>query len=167
MSRFLECLGDRVTIAYPTYVELFYGIERIKEDKPNRAAGLQIWADEVIQRSKTLELTTEVARVHSEMLNCPKLGSLWMHNGRPEKPKLKYDLLMAATACVHRVPIATRNTKDFIQIGREFQMHGLYSPVTGLWVSDAESPRLELPSLGSQPSGSFSLSAWGPRSSSR
>ena len=85
--------------------EVRSGVEKLRPRDPERAAQLERWLGTLIEefRDRILPVTTEVAaewgRIHASI------------GGPP------IDNLMAATASVHRLTLATRNVADVSRTG--------------------------------------------------
>jgi toxin FitB len=135
VARFLDWMGSDLLISWPTSVELKYGVELLRGRNAEKASRLEAWADALIARSDRLGFHPELPRTYAEMLSWKELNDLWMSNGTPRRPRLNMDLLIAAIAKVHAMPIATTNTRDFIKITRCFDLIGIHDPETGVWTS--------------------------------
>jgi toxin FitB len=98
-----ECAMSAVSLG-----EIWYGISRMPTGR--RQAQLEVWfdnvrldfADHIFPADETVFLS------YAEILT--KLETI----GRPQED---FDLLIAATARVHRLTLVTRNTKHFIDTG--------------------------------------------------
>ncbi len=89
-----------------TLLELSLGIELASRKQPEFAARLASWYENRVKGtfgSRVLPVTTSIAET------CARLHA--------ERPRPYRDALIAATASVHRMPIATRNEKDFSGCG--------------------------------------------------
>jgi hypothetical protein len=97
-------LPDEAAISVATLAELHFGVHLAK-DEANRALRLRRLA-EIESRFTALPLDQEVARAYGEM------ARLMIEKGRKVRTRV-VDLLIAATARVHKVPLYTRNPSDF------------------------------------------------------
>jgi toxin FitB len=94
-------LADKdMYIAALTLGEIQAGIEKTRETDEGKAAGLTLWADALAASANVLDADATVFRLHANL----------MHRKSHEEWE---DALIAATALVHNLTIATRNTKDF------------------------------------------------------
>lgn len=97
-------LPDEAAISAATLAELHFGVHLAK-DEERRALRLRRLA-EVESRFAPLPIDEEVARAYGE------LAALTVGAGRKVRSRAM-DLLIAATARAHRVPLYTRNRQDF------------------------------------------------------
>ncbi len=86
--------------------EIRQGIERARARDAGRADALDTWLDGLVRAygDRILPVTAEVAQVWGRL------------NIRPDRPPV-IDGLMAATAMVHRLTLATRNVADIARTG--------------------------------------------------
>ena len=87
-----------------TFGELQQGIERTRQQNPAMAAALEEWLEELLETSNILDINPEICREWARLL----LG---------RSRALSEDAFIAATARVHGLTIATRNTRDFQEFG--------------------------------------------------
>lgn len=95
-----------LAISVVTLLELEIGVRRMEERDPNQGRLLRQWLDERVRtafRGRILPIDAAVA-VQAAELHVP--------DPRPER-----DSLIAATALVHGLIVATRNTGDFAPTG--------------------------------------------------
>jgi len=94
----------RLFVSAVTVGELQAGVERTRRQDPAKASELERWVDGVPAVYRVLPMDTACFR------ECARI----MHNKQPE---LLQDALIAATARVHGLVVATRNERDFTQLG--------------------------------------------------
>jgi len=91
-------------ISAMTIAEIQAGAERTRIDNPIKAIELESFLIVVVAASQVLPMDADVAREWARMMH--------------RKPKsLESDCWIAATAKIHRLTVATRNTKDFAGFG--------------------------------------------------
>lgn len=108
-------LPDEVAISAATLAELHFGIHMAK-DVETRSARLRRLA-EIESGFVPLPIDDAVARAYGE------LASLTVSQGRQARRRVM-DLLIAATARAHRVPLYTRNLEDFEPLGSLVEVRG-------------------------------------------
>lgn len=86
--------------------ELQAGVERVRKHDSVKAREIEAWVDQVALAYESLPMDTRSFR---------EWGRL--SNGMPDR--LMEDLMIAAVARVHNLIVATRNEKDFKQLGVE------------------------------------------------
>ena len=127
---FSEWMNDHpnVAIPFPVWTELAHGISLLTEN-PIKKAQLQIWLDRLRASEYVLpELNMEVAVIYGEMMACRPLQHFWMTVPSKKKVHVKSDLLIAAIAIAHDLPLATYDLEDFGKIDSYFKMPGLIYP---------------------------------------
>jgi len=86
--------------------ELQMGAEKLRQQDPLRAAAFDFWVGRIAGGSNVLPFDAAAARETARLLQ--------------KRPMvLMADAMIAATARVHGLTVATRNTKDFEQFGVE------------------------------------------------
>lgn len=91
-------------ISAVTLGEIQRGIERTRNHDAAKAAALDTWADQIAATSNILPMSDIVFRLWAKLMH--KRGEA-----------LYEDMMLAATAAVHGLTMATRNTKDFLTLG--------------------------------------------------
>ena len=110
----LNSLDDNaIFLSAVTLGELQAGIELTRRQDGAKAEEIEAWVDQLAQSYQILPMDERPFR------ECARL----MHS-RPNQ--LLEDAMLAATAIVHRLIVATRNTRDF----EHFQVP-LFNPFTG------------------------------------
>lgn len=95
---------EQMSLSAVTLLELQEGIERTRRNDAKRAHALEIWVDEVSNSSTILPMDGRCFRETARLMV-----------GKQEE--LIYDAMIAATARVHGLTVATRNEKDFNLLG--------------------------------------------------
>jgi predicted nucleic acid-binding protein len=83
-----------------TLGEIQAGIELTRAQDPVKAAAIEAWADQVAATSNVLPMDA----------SCFRLWARFMHG---QSDTVYEDAMIAATASVHRLTVATRNMRDF------------------------------------------------------
>jgi predicted nucleic acid-binding protein len=97
---------EQVCLSAVTLLELQQGIERTRKQDDIKAAAIEVWVDELEKFSIVLPMDGRCFRVAARVMV-----------GKQEE--LFYDAMIAATARVHGLTVATRNEKDFKHLGVE------------------------------------------------
>ena len=93
----------RMRLSVITVEEILYGLGA------RQSVRLSRWFDAFVDRyCDVLDVTLEIAR------RCASLRATLRAEG---KPRTQADMLIAATALVHDLPLATRNVRDFKDCG--------------------------------------------------
>jgi predicted nucleic acid-binding protein len=164
----LELGVHRLALCYPVIAELMRGANLKIRDNPGKALAIASWAKELIATSFHFPpMTVEVAMKYAEMTAVPGLRHMWTVHSNQKSNRLGHDLSIAAVAIIHRLPIMSANTDDYVAINQLFPLPGLYHPLKARWFIDPpfnvslpqfdpEAPELNkvtLPSLLRQPDG--------------
>jgi predicted nucleic acid-binding protein len=94
---------EQLFLSAVTMGELQAGIERTKHQDPSKASEIERWVDQLAASFQILPMDTPCFREWGRIMD--------------EKPdQLLEDAMIAATARVHRLIVATRNERDFRQL---------------------------------------------------
>jgi len=139
-----------VAIPYPVILEVRFGILQRQRDDPAGAAKLRLWYDALLETEPEFPaMTMGIAERQAQMMEVPYLKNLWINQSPKGRRPPGQDLCIAAIAIEHQMPIATLNTKDFLQINQYFPLPGVLDPVSGVWaVQPIAEPQSELHSRG-------------------
>ena len=96
--------GDRLFLSAMTIGEIQAGIEIAREQDAFRADALEAWLEQVAASYGVLPMDAAVCRE-------------WARIKHRRSEHLMEDALIAATAVVHRLTVATRNVRDFRRLG--------------------------------------------------
>lgn len=96
--------ADRLFLSAVTIGEIQAGIEVTREQDASRADALDAWLEQVAASYGVLVVDAAVCRE-------------WARIKHRKSKHLMEDALIAATAVVHRLTVATRNVRDFRQFG--------------------------------------------------
>lgn len=101
----LNALGeDQIFLSAVTLGELQAGIERLREQDPSKAREIERWVNQLADSYQVLPMDTRCFREWARLMH-----------GRPAQ--LLEDIMLAATARVHELRLATRNERDFKGLG--------------------------------------------------
>jgi len=92
--------AEQLLIAAVTAAELQAGLERTRRQDQDKAAELELWIDRLISAYQFLPMDAACFREWARLMD--------------RKPRqLEFDAMIAATARVHDLTVATRNEQDF------------------------------------------------------
>lgn len=91
---------DQLFLSAVTLGELQAGIERTRRNDSSKADEIEAWIDQLAANSQVLAMDTECFREWARLME-----------GKPDE--LMEDAMIAATARVHDLVVATRNERDF------------------------------------------------------
>jgi toxin FitB len=95
---------EQIYLSAVTLGELQEGIERTRRQDAAKAGAIEAWVDEVENSATVLPMDGRSFREMARMMV-----------GKQEE--LFYDVMIAATARLHGMTVATRNEKDFRHLG--------------------------------------------------
>ncbi len=96
--------ADQIYLSAVTIGELQTGVELTRHQDPAKAAAIELWVDQLAESLQVLPMDA----------SCFREGARLME-GKAER--LIEDVMIAATARIHHLTIATRNERDFKQLG--------------------------------------------------
>ncbi len=91
---------DQVFLSAVTLGELQAGVERTRHQDPPKANEIEAWVDQLADSNRVLPMDTPCFREWGRLMS-----------GKPDH--LMEDVMIAATARVHALIVATRNERDF------------------------------------------------------
>lgn len=95
--------ANQLTLSAVTIGELQAGVERTRRQDPRKADEIERWLDQLAASYEVLPMDAPCFREWARLME-----------GRPEQ--LLEDMMIAATARVHHLTLATRNVRDFAGI---------------------------------------------------
>ena len=95
---------NQIYLSAVTIGELQAGVELTRKQDPQKAAQIQTWIDRLEQSYQVLPMDSSCFREWARLMY-----------GKPDH--LLEDLMIAATARVHELTVATRNERDFAASG--------------------------------------------------
>ncbi len=95
---------DQIFLSAVTIGELQTGVELTRRQNPTKAAEIELWVDQLAQSFQVLPMDAHCFREWARLME-----------GKAER--LLEDVMIAATARIHRLTVATRNEKDFKPLG--------------------------------------------------
>jgi predicted nucleic acid-binding protein len=96
--------ADQIYLSAVTVGELQSGVELTRRQDPAKAAEIELWIDQLAESAQVLPMDVPCFREWARLME-----------GKAEG--LIEDVMIAATARIHRLTIATRNERDFKQLG--------------------------------------------------
>ena len=104
VSWLLQVDPEQVFVSVVSFAEIQAGVEKTREQDPDRATAIEAWLEGEIDRRQILALTLPIMRKWAKL----------MHR---RSDALMIDALIAATALHHGLAVVTRNRKDFEPFG--------------------------------------------------
>lgn len=95
--------ANQLALSAVTIGELQAGVERTRRQDPRKADEIERWLDQLAAPYEVLPMDALCFREWARLME-----------GRPEQ--LLEDMMIAATARVHHLTLATRNVRDFAEI---------------------------------------------------
>jgi toxin FitB len=92
--------ADQIYLSAVTIGELQTGVELTRRQNPAKAVEIERWVDQLAESFQVLPMDTQCFREWARLME-----------GKTER--LLEDVMIAATARIHRLIVATRNEKDF------------------------------------------------------
>ena len=99
-----ELQESQIYLSAVTIGELQAGVERARSQNPDEAAHIQSWIDLIEDSYQVLPMDSRCFREWARLMN-----------GKPDD--LLEDTMIAATARIHEMIVATRNERDFVSLG--------------------------------------------------
>jgi toxin FitB len=99
-----ELQANQIYLSAVTIGELQTGVELTRRQNPAKAAEIELWVDQLAESFQVLPMDARCFREWARLME-----------GKAER--LLEDVMIAATARVHRLTVATRNERDFKQLG--------------------------------------------------
>lgn len=127
----------RLAISYPTITELMRGAHLLRKSDPDRAEMITAWVRRILgTHFPDPEMSGKVAETYAHMTSVPSLRDMWTVQREQKTNRLGHDLMIAAVAITHRMPIVTANVQDFQKINASFPLPGVYHPLAERWYVD-------------------------------
>jgi predicted nucleic acid-binding protein len=95
---------DQIYLSAVTIGELQAGVERTRRQDPRKAAEIELWLEQLAGAYQVLPMDTDCFREWARVMD-----------GKPNH--LLEDVMITATARVRQLIVATRNERDFAQLG--------------------------------------------------
>lgn len=131
----------RLLISYPVLAELMRGAYLRKYDDPEKAARIFAWVDSILEADfPTSEMSPAAASSYAFMTSIPALKHLWTIQKQQRSSRLGHDVMIAALAVAHRLPILTTNPADYLKINSCYPLPGVYHPLEARWHVDPPVP---------------------------
>jgi predicted nucleic acid-binding protein len=104
LSWISELQADQIYLSAVTIGELQTGVQLTRRQNPEKADEIELWVDQLAESSQVLPMDAPCFREWARLMN-----------GKTEH--LLEDAMIAATARIHNLTVATRNEKDFKPLG--------------------------------------------------
>ncbi len=104
LAWFMGLRDEQICLSAVTLGELQEGIERTRRQDATKAREIEAWVDELEDSSNVLPVDGHSFREMARMMV-------------DQQDHLLYDVMIAATARLHELTVATRNEKDFRHLG--------------------------------------------------
>ena len=99
-----ELQEDQIYLSAVTIGELQTGVELTRRQNSAKAAEIELWVDQLAESFQVLPMDARCFREWARLME-----------GKAER--LLEDVMIAATARIHDLTVATRNGRDFKQLG--------------------------------------------------
>jgi|SRR5271154_933370 len=96
--------NEEIFLSAVTLGELQSGIELARTQDPKKAEEIELWVDRLAESSQVVTMDGVCFREWARLMH-----------GKPES--VAEDAMVAATARVHGLTVATRNERDFVSFG--------------------------------------------------
>ena len=107
-----------LALASFSLAEIERGITIVAASRPDLAAQLSEWLDNILATHRVLPLAADGARILGRLLAVPALRNLATTPPHARAPRFGGDLVIASIAVAHNAAVATRNVRDFRLIAR-------------------------------------------------
>ena len=94
---------DQIHLSAVTLGELQAGVELTRRQDARKAAEIELWVDQLAESSQLLSMDVDCFREWARLME-----------GKADH--LLEDAMIAATARVHQLTVATRNERDFVSL---------------------------------------------------
>jgi len=95
---------NQIYLSAVTIGELQAGVERTRQQDPRKAGEIELWVDQLANSYQVLPMDTLCFRE-------------WARLMQGAADPLLEDVMIAATARIHQLTLATRNERDFAHLG--------------------------------------------------
>lgn len=96
--------ADQIYLSAVTIGELQTGVQLTRRQNAAKAAEIELWVDQLAESFQVLPMDARCFREWARLME-----------GKAER--LLEDVMIAATARIHQLTVATRNERDFKQLG--------------------------------------------------
>jgi toxin FitB len=97
---------EQICLSAVTLGELQEGIERMRAQDPAKAAAIETWVDQLEAQHDVIPMDSRCFREAARLM-------------RGKQEDLHDDAMIAATARIHSLKVATRNERDFVHFAVE------------------------------------------------
>lgn len=131
-------------VCFPVLVEMKRGLLMAHDQQ--RAQRIRDAIDDILATDFIYLGTGEgTADTYAEMLSTSALKNFWYVQPHSKHNRISHDLLIAAIAISHNIPIVTCDC-DYQTIDRYFRLPGVYDPMSSKWTIEPAS-QIQLPLL--------------------
>ncbi|MBB4005780.1 type II toxin-antitoxin system VapC family toxin [Allorhizobium taibaishanense] len=146
LTEWLKEASDTVDfcVCFPVLVEIKRGALLALD--PSQAKRIRDAIDAIIRTDFIfLGAGEETAEIYARMLSTKALKNIWYVKPYSKHNRISQDLLIAAIAISHGIPIVTCDC-DYQLIDSFFKLPGVYDPITSKWTIEPAVP-IDLPTL--------------------